>query len=172
MRTILVAPYDPAWPGAFATIKDELASTLSESILGIEHVGSTSVPGLAAKPVIDIDVVIKDYSVFELVKMRLAAIGYRHEGNLGIKDRQAFKYEGKEHLLTHHLYVCPAYSEELKRHIAFRDALRANPEARAWYAEAKMLAAKHYPHDIDAYITVKGPCIQEILEKYGYREEA
>ncbi|MGB4439996.1 MAG: GrpB family protein [Sedimentibacter sp.] len=72
-------------------------------MLGIEHVGSTSVEGLSAKPIIDIDIVIKDYSAFELVKEKLALIGYVHDGNLGIKDREAFKYVSKEHLQQHHL---------------------------------------------------------------------
>jgi len=172
MRTIVVAPYDPSWPAAFEAIRDELASALGDCVLGIEHVGSTSVPGLAAKPVIDIDIIVQDDTAFELAKTRLAAIGYRHEGDLGIKDRQVFQYDGKEHLMLHHLYVCPAYSAELARHIAFRDTLRANPAERDWYAEVKRLAAKHYTNDINAYILAKGPCVKEILEKYGYREEA
>jgi len=172
MRAILVAPYDPSWPAAFEAIRDELASALGDCVLGIEHVGSTAVHGLAAKPVIDIDIIVQDYTVFGLVKTRLAAIGYRHEGDLGIKDRQAFQYDGKEHLQIHHLYVCPAYSAELARHIAFRDFLRVNSAERDWYAAVKRFAAKHYAHDIDAYISAKDPCIKEILEKCGYREEA
>jgi len=104
--------------------------TLGDTVLRIEHVGSTSVEGLSAKPIIDIDIVIKDHSAFELVKEKLALIGYVHEGDLEIKDREAFKYVGKEYLQQHHLYVCPQNSAELARHITFRNYLRNNQECR------------------------------------------
>ena len=126
MRTkkVIVLPYDRAWKSAFEEIKKEIESVIGDLIIGIEHVGSTSVEGLSAKPVIDIDVVIKDYSVFDDVIDKLGSIGYFHEGNLGIEDREAFKYLDKPHLQTHHLYVCPQQSRELHRHITFRDFLR------------------------------------------------
>ena len=126
MRTkkVIVLPYDRAWKSAFEEIKKEIESVIGDLIIGIEHVGSTSVEGLSAKPVIDIDVVIKDYSVFDDVIDKLGSIGYFHEGNLGIEDREAFKYLDKPHLQTHPLYVCPQQSRELHRHITFRDFLR------------------------------------------------
>jgi len=76
-------------------IKNELQTVLGNYAIAIEHVGSTSVEGLAAKPIIDIDIVISDYSVLEEVVRRLSKIGYEHEGNLGIEGREAFRYEGK-----------------------------------------------------------------------------
>lgn len=93
--------------------------------------------GLSAKPIIDIDVVISDYSVFDYVVSRLETIGYFHEGNLGIKDREVFTYSDKPHLQSHHLYVCPQTSEELLRHVTFRDFLRNNPDAVKKYSEVK-----------------------------------
>ena len=92
MRTVsvVVLPYDRAWKSAFQEIKQEIEGVIGDLIVGIEHVGSTSVEGLSAKPCIDIDVIIPDYSVFALVVSRLETIGYIHEGNLGIKDREAF----------------------------------------------------------------------------------
>lgn len=71
-------------------------------IIGVEHVGSTSVEGMSAKPCIDIDVIIKDYSAFDIIVSRLEMVGYIYEGNLGIEDREAFKYFNKPHLRTHH----------------------------------------------------------------------
>lgn len=165
MKKVIVVPYDEKWKQEFKRIYDELISLLDCFIIAIEHVGSTSVEGLASKPVIDIDIIIKDYNSFEAVKNKLSDIGYSYEGDLGIKDRQVFKYTEKHHLMKHHLYVCPQYSEELKRHLAFRDYLRSHPKDRDWYAEVKILAAKHYPEDIDGYITAKGPCISEIINK-------
>ena len=165
MKKVIVVSYDENWQAEFEQIRDELVVALGELIIDIEHVGSTAVPWLCAKPIIDIDVVIKDYNVFETVKSSLAEIGYVHEGDLGIKDRHAFKYDGKPHLMRHHLYVCPKYSEELKRHIAFRDYLRGNQADRKWYDTVKMQAAKRYPDDIESYMIAKSSCIVEILEK-------
>mgnify|MGYP004541693101 FL=1 len=118
---------------------------------------------------IDIDVIITDYSVFAAVIDGLKSIGYIHEGALGIKDREAFKYSGKEHLLTHHLYVCPQYFEELHRHIIFRDFLRSNAEAVKRYSLIKEKAAALFPNDIDGYIEYKSPCIEELYEQCGLK---
>ena len=166
MRTknVVVLPYDPKWKTDFEEIRRELVKAIGDLILCVEHVGSTSVEGLSAKPIIDIDVVISDYSVFDKVVSRLRTIGYIHKGNLGIKDREAFKYSDKPHLQTHHLYVCPQNSRELLRHITFRDFLRSNPDAVKRYSEVKENAAKLFP---DKYIEYKSPCIQELYSLCG-----
>ncbi len=171
MRTkqVVVVPYDAAWKYAFEEIKTEIEDQIGDLMLGIEHVGSTSVKGMSAKPCIDIDVVIRDYSVFDAVVQKLDAIGYIHEGDLGIKDREAFKYADKPHLMTHHLYVCPRDSEELHRHIAFRDFLRKNPEAVKKYSRVKETAAQLFPDSIDQYIEYKSPCIEELYKECGLK---
>ena len=166
---VTVLPYDEAWKSAFEKIKTEIESALGDLIAGVEHVGSTSIEGMWAKPCIDIDVIIKDYSVFGDVVRELAKIGYIHEGDLGIKDREAFKYSSKPHLMTHHLYVCPQYSEELYRHITFRDFLRSNPQAVKKYSSAKETAAQLFPNDIDKYIEYKSPCIEELYKMCGLK---
>ena len=166
-RQIVVVPYDPNWRSDFEAIRAEVEGAVGDLILGVEHVGSTSVEGMAAKPCIDIDVVIPDYSVFDAVVDRLNAIGYIHEGDLGIKDREAFKYGDKPHLQTHHLYVCPQTSAELHRHITFRDFLRSHPDAVHQYSAVKQQAAQLFPNDIDAYIAYKSECIKEIYQKCG-----
>ena len=88
---VFVAPYDPQWQTNFEAIRRELASTLGDLALRIEHVGSTSVKGLAAKPIIDIDVVISDHTPLESVIAALSTIGYQYEGDLGIPHREAFR---------------------------------------------------------------------------------
>ncbi len=168
-KKVIVSPYDESWKSAFEEIKQEIESAIGDLILGIEHVGSTSVEGMSAKPCIDIDVIIKDYSVFDTVVGKLETIGYTHEGNLGIKDREAFKYKNKPHLQKHHLYVCPQYSEELHRHITFRDFLRSNTEAVRKYSLIKENAAKLFPNDIDKYIEYKSPCIEELYALCGLK---
>jgi len=171
MRTkrVVVVPYDEAWKNAFEEIKTEIEAEIGGLIIGIEHVGSTSVEGMSAKPCIDIDVIIKDYSVFGEIVRKLGAIGYIYEGDLGIKDREAFKYANKPHLMTHHLYVCPRDSEELHRHIAFRDFLRKNPEAVKKYSRVKETAAQLFPDSIDQYIEYKSPCIEELYKECGLK---
>jgi GrpB-like predicted nucleotidyltransferase (UPF0157 family) len=167
---VIVLPYDTAWKTAFEEIKKELEEAIGDLIIGIEHVGSTAVEGLSAKPCIDIDVIIRDYSIFDAVVCKLKTIGYIHEGDLGIKDREAFKYSDKPHLLNHHLYVCPQYSEELHRHITFRDFLRSNPEAVKKYSLSKETAAQLFPDSIDQYIEYKSPCIEELYKMCGLKK--
>ena len=164
---VIVVPYDTAWKKAFEEIKAEIEAAVGDLIIGIEHVGSTSVEGLSAKPCIDLDVVIDTDSVFESVRERLASIGYMHEGDLGIKDREAFTYEGKTHLMKHHLYVCSKASEELYRHVTFRDFLRSNPDAVQTYGDIKKRAAERFPNDIERYIECKTPCIEELYKLCG-----
>ena len=168
-RKVIVQPYDAAWADDFEKIKCEIVGALGDLIEGVEHVGSTAVFGLSAKACIDIDVVIVDYSVFTAVKAALAKIGYLHEGDLGIAGREAFGYADKPHLKKHHLYVCPRDSEELHRHITFRDFLRQNPEAAFEYGRAKAEAASLYPNDIDKYIEHKSPFIEKIYRECGLK---
>ena len=168
-KKVTVLPYDAAWKTAFEEIKNEIGTVLGDLATGIEHVGSTSIEGMWAKPCIDLDVVIKDYSVFPSVVERLAEIGYVHEGDLGIKGREAFCYSDKPHLFAHHLYVCPEDSEELCRHITFRDHLRTHPDAAERYSAVKRKAAGEYPTDIGKYIEEKSPCIREIYKECGLK---
>ena len=105
-KHVIVQSYDKTWADDFVAIRDELNDALKDLALRIEHVGSTSVEGLSAKPIIDIDVVIQDRADLPKVIKALQEIGYSHEGDQGISGREAFKYEGKEHLRKHHLYVC------------------------------------------------------------------
>lgn len=166
-KYVVVKPYDPSWAQDFAAIRDELAAAVSDLVLSIEHVGSTSVPGLSAKPIIDIDIVIESEENFPEVAKALASIGYTHEGNLGIPGREAFKYEGKDHLRKHHLYVCTKDASELRRHLSFRDYLLTHPEAVKEYSRVKEEGAKLYPNDIDAYIQHKSPFIESIYKEIG-----
>ena len=122
---IEVVDYDSKWVNDFNQIKGEIEEALKDLVLAVEHVGSTSVPLLAAKPIIDLDVVIDQNDLKEVIFL-LENHGYIYEGDLGLKDREAFRYEGKEHLRTHHLYVCPQDSKELKRHLAFNVGILVN----------------------------------------------
>lgn len=169
MRTkqVVVLPYDERWKQDFLTIQAELLHALGPLAVGIEHVGSTSVRGLSAKPILDIDIVIKDDTALEDIVSALGKIGYQHEGDLGIPGREAFRYDGKEHLKKHHLYVCPQSSRELKRHLAFRNYLRTHPDAVKEYSQIKEDGARRYPNDIDRYIEHKSSFINRIYAELG-----
>lgn len=170
MRTIVVEPYNPKWVEEFEKIKNTIVPVICEDIISIEHVGSTSVAGLWAKPVIDIDVVIDDEKLPVIIQ-KLATIGYVYQGDLGVIGREAFGYndEDKPLLMKHHLYVCHKNNAELKRHIALRDFLRMNPEYCERYSSIKIEMAKKYPHDIDSYIKGKEPVVLEIYDKCGIK---
>lgn len=173
MRTakVIVEPYNETWKNAFEEIRKEIEEVLGDMIIDIEHVGSTAVEGMSAKPCIDIDVVIRDYAVFDMIVNKLEEIGYIHEGNLGIKDREAFKYSNKPHLKTHHLYVCPQYSEELHRHLTFRNFLRNHKEAIEKYSRVKETAAQLFPNSIEKYMEYKAPCIEEMYVLCGLNQK-
>lgn len=166
-KKVIVLPYDKAWKAAFEEIKKEIELAIGDLIIGIEHVGSTSVEEMSAKPCIDIDVIIEDSSILDAVIRGLGDIGYIHEGDLGIKGREAFTYVDKSHLQTHHLYVCPKDSAELRRHVTFRDFLKSHADAVEQYSAVKEAAARLYPNDIDGYIAYKSPCIEKLYARCG-----
>ena len=166
-KHVIVQSYDKTWADDFVAIRDELNDALKDLALRIEHVGSTSVEGLSAKPIIDIDVVIQDRADLPKVIQALQEIGYSHEGDQGISGREAFKYEGTDHLRKHPLYVCALDANELKRHITFRDYLRSNPDAVAEYSRIKEEGAELYPWDIDKYIEHKSPFIESVYKRIG-----
>ena len=164
MRTIAVEPYDTAWPAEFARIRDFLWPHVSDLALDIVHVGSTSVPGLAAKPIIDFAIVMESYDVFPALKARLEALGYEHEGDLGLPTREAFK-GGPSGFMEYHMYVCPQDGPEYWRWLLFRDWLREHEEDRDAYSLLKCELARRYTHDIDAYTAGKSELVEGVLRK-------
>jgi GrpB-like predicted nucleotidyltransferase (UPF0157 family) len=159
---IVIVEYDPAWPSEFVRLRDRAKAALGDVAVAIEHVGSTAVPGLPAKDLIDMVVVVEsDDDVNEAIA-RLQAIGYRARGNLGVEGREAFWWpEGEK---RHHLYVSPTTSAELHAQVAFRDRLRADPAvARAYVALKRELAARHR-NDRIAYTEAKTEFIEAVLE--------
>ena len=164
LKPIVVEPYDPAWKREYERMRDYLNRYLGDLTIAIHHVGSTSADGLAAKPILDIDIEIVSYAVFSKVCDRLADAGWRHEGNYGIEGREAFKPEKPLDFMSHHIYVCPSESTELKRHLAFRDYLRINKTTADEYGTLKQRLTVQHGNDIDAYIDGKASFINSILE--------
>jgi GrpB-like predicted nucleotidyltransferase (UPF0157 family) len=166
---IEVVPYDPAWPARFERVRAMLAPALGEVAVAIEHVGSTSVPGLAAKPIIDIDVVVASSDDVPEAIARLGTLGYRHLGDLGIAGREAFRRP--DGLPSHNLYVCPAGIESLRNHLTVRDHLRSHPESREAYGALKLRLATEVD-SIDDYVERKSAFLLGILEAEGFDADA
>jgi GrpB-like predicted nucleotidyltransferase (UPF0157 family) len=166
MRTIVVVDYDPSWPRGFERVRSKVWPVVSDVALAIEHVGSTSVPGLAAKPSIDISVVVRADVDVPVAIERLARLGYVHRGNLGVEGREAF--DSPAGPPAHHLYLCPRNSPGLANHLAVRDFLRAHPDTAKEYGELKKRLAKRFPHDIDSYIDGKTDLLLRILRAAGF----
>ena len=162
---IEISDYQEDWGIQFLKIRKDLLSALSEITNKVEHVGSTSVEGLCAKPIIDIDVIIKSKADFEPVKSALLGIGYVHEGDLGIHGREAFRCSPGG--VKHNLYVCLEGTLPLLNHLTLRDHLRGHSEDRKCYGILKKKLAKRFYDDIDAYVEGKTDFIISILSKYG-----
>jgi GrpB-like predicted nucleotidyltransferase (UPF0157 family) len=162
---IEISDYQPDWARQFLEIRNAIFPALSEITTQVEHVGSTSIQGLSAKPIIDIDVIIKSKSDFNLVKSNLQAIGYEYIGDQGVPGREAFRCRPDD--IKHHLYVCEEGILALRNHITLRNHLRNNIEDRNRYGILKRELAKRFKDDIDAYVEGKTDFIIEILSKYG-----
>ncbi len=140
-----------------------LSSVLNELVVSIEHVGSTAVPGLAAKPIIDIDVLLRSSSNLGLIIRKLAEAGYEHEGDLGVAGREAFRV--KPTTVQHHLYVCKFGSREFDRHVTFRNYLRSHPAEANAYAILKRELASRFGADREGYNRAKSAFVQRILRR-------
>lgn len=165
MRTIVVVDYDPTWPALFESLQSAIWPAVGDFALAIEHVGSTSVPGLAAKPVIDISVVLASERDVERAVDRLAGLGYVHRGNLGVEGREAF--DQPHPIPAHNLYVCPRGSLGLVNQLAVRDYLRTHPDTARAYGELKKRLAVEFPTDIDSYVYGKTDLVLSILRQAG-----
>jgi GrpB-like predicted nucleotidyltransferase (UPF0157 family) len=166
---ITVADYDPGWPGRFERLRREYATAMAEAgvpVVAIEHVGSTSVPGLAAKAVIDCDIIVARQDVAAASKV-LMTLGFTPEGELGIPLRWAFREP--ERLAGTNTYVVVAGSLALRNHLAVRDALRADPTLRDQYAAVKRRVGA-VAADIDEYGQGKSAMVQRILAVAGLSE--
>jgi GrpB-like predicted nucleotidyltransferase (UPF0157 family) len=160
----LVSDYNPAWPSWFQRLRAVVAGKLGAACLAIEHVGSTAVPGMTAKPIIDVIVVVAD-GALSAAKRLLGELGYRHQRDLGIRGREAFEPTDqglRSSLPAHHLCLCARESEELTRQVAFRDYLRAHPQWASRLSELKRSLCERCGADRQAYIAGKSAMVQEI----------
>ena len=164
-RDIVVADYDPEWPNWFERVRQRVWPAVADLALRIDHVGSTSVPGLAAKPIIDMDVVVASEDQVRPVIERLTTVGYTWRGDLGIAGRQAFRLLRDEGLPPHQLYLVVENNKAHLDHWLLRDLLRANAEARERYAELKRRNVEVANRDMDVYVAAKAELVAELLTR-------
>lgn len=167
---IIVEDYKYEWKNHFEDIRDFLLESLPVGTR-IEHVGSTSVEGLAAKPIIDICIICTNDKKTSMITV-LEKIGYTHRGNLGIEGREAFKPNDfiQNTLPKHHLYLGDPDAPSIRNFLLLREFLKGNKSYLEKYSILKKKNAKLYPNDIDLYIEKKSPLIAEILTKAGMDE--
>jgi GrpB-like predicted nucleotidyltransferase (UPF0157 family) len=159
-RIVEVVPYDESWAVLYQDEAEVVHTALGEVVLEIHHIGSTAIPGMWAKPVIDILVVVSDIGEVDGRNSHMKAAGYEAKGEFGIKNRRFFTKGGDKR--SHHVHVFQKGSPEIGRHLDFRDFIIAHPERAARYAELKRSLADKFRTDIDAYCDGKDSFLKAI----------
>ena len=161
---IIVAEYDPQWASMFETEADLIKEILQENLVEIHHIGSTAVEGLSAKPKIDIMPVVKSLETVDTVSSKFEEIGYEYLGEFGIKGRRYLRKGGDER--THQIHIfAEGDTNNINRHLAFRNYMRTHPKERAQYSALKKELAQKFPYDIDGYCDGKEAFIKCIEAK-------
>ncbi|UZE93535.1 MAG: GrpB family protein [Candidatus Nealsonbacteria bacterium] len=161
---VKLSTYKPEWKKLYKKEEKLLLSTIGKYVLDIQHVGATSIPGVKAKPIIDIAIGVKSLKVGEECIKLLKKLGYEYKGDAGIRGRHFFA-KGSEVNRTHYVHIEKLSGELWKNHILFRDYLRKNKKIAKKYTELKKKLAQKYKYDRDTYTTRKSAFIQKILKK-------
>ena len=168
---IVIVPYDPDWPKRYTDEARKVREALGALVVRIDHVGSTSVPGLAAKPVIDIQVSVPSVHPLSLITGPLSQVGYTHIPDPDEEFERVYPLFRKPAIWpsSHHIHVCAAGSEQERRHLAFRDYLRGHPETATEYVDLKYrLAASHDGASTESrerYAMAKSEFVEGVLQR-------
>lgn len=170
---VIIVDYNPNWPAMFEEEKTAILAGAGEWIEDIQHVGSTSVPGLAAKPIIDIMIAVYDLALVEKCVWPIASLGYAYMGEFGLPERHFFRKPPADgwYKRTHHIHMVLKGSNQWKNQIHFRDYLRTHPEACQQYQDLKRDLSQRYSEDRFGYGDAKQDFIFAILRKAGYPDE-
>ncbi|MEH2332077.1 GrpB family protein [Nostoc sp.] len=160
-----VVPYNPIWRGKFDDESKYVALTLGENVVAIHHIGSTAIPYIYAKPIIDLLVEVENITKVDDHSLGMEALGYEVMGEFGIPGRRFFRKENETGTRTHHVHTFTASSPQVERHLAFRDYMIAHPEDAHKYSELKRKLAKQYTNDMIRYMDGKDGFIKEMQNK-------
>jgi GrpB-like predicted nucleotidyltransferase (UPF0157 family) len=161
--TVRLEPYNPEWAGSFAEERRRLLEALSGTSCQVEHVGSTAVPGLCAKPILDIAIGMVVGTLIEPIVSALRGIEYQYRGDAGEAGGRIFVREAAEHVRTHHVHVVDLDGAQWEAYLRLRDFLRTSRAARRIYATEKELLADRYPGDRRGYTAAKDTVVQKLL---------
>ncbi len=164
MKRIEVVPHNCAWREAFEAEAELVAGALGDNAVAIHQIGSTAIPGIYAKPVIDILVEFADITVLEAANERMEQLGYEVMGEFGIPGRRYFRKDDKDGVRTHQIHAFPANSEQVTRHLAFRDYMIEHPERAKAYSELKRKLAAEHPESMNEYMDGKDAFIKETIQ--------
>lgn len=162
MRKVEVVPYRSEWRDLFTVEAQAIAKILKPNLVEIYHIGSTSIPNIYAKPIIDLLLAVNKIEDVDRQNTAMANLGYQAMGEFGISDRRYFRKNNALGKRTHHVHIFPVDSPQIKRHLAFRDYLIAHPLIAQKYSDLKRKLAQQYPHDIHGYMDGKDEFIQDI----------
>ena len=160
-----VVPYNPKWREAFEAESKRIAQALGDNIAAIHHIGSTAIPAIHAKPIIDFLVEVKDINRVDEQSESLVKMGYEVMGEFGIPGRRYFRKNNSDGIRTHQIHTFEAGFAEIERHLAFRDYMIAHPEDAKKYSDLKRELARKYPDDYESYMDGKDALIKEVEQR-------
>lgn len=162
-RIIEVVPYNEQWPSDFLKEADKIQTILQNEMIGINHIGSTSIVGLSAKPIIDILIEVKNIHAIDQYNPQMEALQYITKGEYGMKGRRFF-LKGPIHR-THHVHIFETGHPDIARHLNFRDYMLSHPDDAQAYEALKRHLAKQFRYDSDGYCDGKDAFIKEMDQK-------
>ncbi|MET0621418.1 MAG: GrpB family protein [Pyrinomonadaceae bacterium] len=162
MLKVEVVAHDPRWRDAFEAEAGRVAAALGENVVAVHHVGSTSIPNIYAKPVVDLLVEVRDIGEVDGRSPAMESLGYEVMGEYGIPGRRYFRKDNREGIRTHHVHAFGAGSAEAERHLTFRDYMIAHPADAQRYSELKRKLAEEHPQSMDAYMDGKDGFVKEM----------
>jgi GrpB-like predicted nucleotidyltransferase (UPF0157 family) len=165
MRKVEVVPHDPKWREAFEVESKRVTDALGTNVVAIHHIGSTAIPNIYAKPIIDLLVEVRDIIKVDRQSSSMQSLGYEVMGEFGIAGRRYFRKDNQAGIRTHHTHIFKVDSEQVERHLAFRDYMIAHPEDAQRYSELKRWLAREHPTNIDGYVDGKDGFIREVDKK-------
>ncbi len=165
MKSVEVVRHNPHWRDAFENEAKHIAAALEENVVAIHHIGSTAIPNIYAKPVIDLLVEVTDIIGLDTRSSAMESLGYEVMGEFGIAGRRYFRKDDQEGIRTHQIHAFEATSTEVERHLVFRDYMIAHPGDAQRYSELKRKLAKEHPYSMESYMDGKDGFIKEMVQK-------
>lgn len=159
---VAVEPYQPRWAAMFTAESAEIARALGANVYRVHHVGSTAIPGIVAKPIIDLLVEVNDLLAVDGCSSAMSGLGYEVMGEFGIPGRRYFRKDNQAAVRTHHVHTFATGHPEIVQHLAFRDFLHAHPDWAQQYSDLKRQLVAAHPGDMEGYIAGKESFIQEV----------